>query len=115
MVIGEMTQMARSALIMPSAIPIIGRQQELASIIRRYEAVRSGLACVVLVSGEPGMGKTCLLDEIARRACQSGATVLRGGSSQAEGMPPFLPFLEALGQYIQSSPTECLQMQDTAT
>jgi len=27
--------------------------------------------------------------------------VLRGGASEAEGMPPYLPFLEALGQHIR--------------
>ncbi len=107
--------MARAASMIPSAAPIVGRQQELASILHSYETVTDGLASVVLVAGEPGIGKTRLLDEVARRALLRGATVLCGGSSQAEGMPPYLPFLEALGHYMQTAPIEELRMQDTTT
>jgi hypothetical protein len=35
--------------------------------------------------------------------------VLRGGSSQAQGMPPYLPFLEALGAYVAAAPLEALR------
>src|SRR5690242_12466607 len=99
-----MTQMVLSQLSSPSpslTMPIIGRQQEQTLIRHHYEAARNGLAHVVLLSGESGIGKTRLLDEMARWASLDGATVLRGGSSQAAGMPPYLPFLEALGRYIQ--------------
>jgi predicted ATPase len=83
--------------------------------MNQYEAARNGLAHVVLLSGEAGIGKTSILDEIARRASQDGATVLRGGSSQAEGMPPYLPFLEALGRYVQDCPVGQLETQSAAT
>ena len=62
-------------------------------------------------SGEPGIGKTRLLDEVARHASGDGAIVLRGDSSESEGMPPFLPFLEALGSYIQHTPRDQLHEQ----
>ncbi len=90
---------------------MIGRQRELISIIGRYEAARRGHANIVLVSGEPGIGKTCLLDEITRYAMQDGVVVLRGGASEAEGTPPYQPFLEALGRYIQDIPREQLREQ----
>jgi DNA-binding NarL/FixJ family response regulator len=80
-----------------------------------YAAARQGQAHVVLVAGEPGIGKTRLLDEIAVRAAHDGAIVLRGGASEAEGMPPYLPFLEALGYYIQETPLDQLRMQVAST
>jgi len=74
-----------------------------------YEAAKGGHAHALLLAGEPGIGKTRLLDEIARRTAQDGAIILRGGASQAEGMPPYLPFVEALGRYIQVTPLDQLR------
>ena len=50
--------------ISPSA-PIVGRQRELTLVMKQYEAVKEGRARVVLLTGEPGMGKTRLLREFA--------------------------------------------------
>ncbi len=69
--------------------PMVGRQRELTVVMTHYEAARDRRARVVLVTGEPGMGKSRLLDEIALRTAQDGAVVLRGAASEAEGMPPF--------------------------
>jgi len=90
---------------------IIGRQRELTSIWNQYEAARSGCARVTLLVGELGIGKTRLLDELAAHAIEDGATVLRGSASEAEGMPPYLPFLEALGQHIRVTPLNKLPEQ----
>ncbi len=79
-----------------------------------YDVAKDGSVRVVLMTGEPGIGKTRLLDEIALRAARDGAVVLRGGNSEAEGMPPYLPFLEALGQYIQITPLDYLREQVAA-
>ena len=65
-----------------------------------YEGAAHGTASVVMLVGEQGIGKSRLLQEFARWAVQDGATVLRGSASELEGMPPYLPFLEALGRYI---------------
>lgn len=79
-----------------------------------YAIARDGCARVVLVVGEPGIDKTLLMDEVALRANQGGAIILRGGASEAKGMPPYLPFLEALGQHIRVTPPDQLRKQ-TAT
>ena len=91
--------------------PLTGRQRELHEFWNLFEASTAGHAHVVFVSGEPGIGKTRLLNEMAERAEQSGALVLRGGASEAEGMPPYLAFLEALGSYIRATPHEQLRDQ----
>jgi DNA-binding CsgD family transcriptional regulator/tetratricopeptide (TPR) repeat protein len=95
----------------PLSAPIIGRQRELTLVMSHYEAAKEGQAHVVLLTGEPGIGKTRLLDEVALRAAQDGAVALRGNASEAEGMPPFLPFLEALGRYIRFTPQDQLRTQ----
>ena len=94
--------------------PIVGRQRELQLAMSHYEAAKGGCARVVLVTGDPGIGKTRLLDEIARRTIRDGAIVLHGGASEAEGMPPYLPFLEAFGRHIQVTPLDQLRMQVAA-
>lgn len=91
--------------------PLIGRQREVALLWDQFEAAARGRANVVFVTGEPGIGKTRLLDEIAARAERTGAAVLRGSASEAAGMPPYLPFLEALGQHIRTAPLEPLREQ----
>jgi DNA-binding CsgD family transcriptional regulator len=90
---------------------LAGRQQELARLWQYFEEINTGYLKIVLVTGEPGIGKTSLLNEFAGRAEQQGATILKGGASEVEGMPPYLPFLEALGGYIRSVPHERLRVQ----
>jgi DNA-binding winged helix-turn-helix (wHTH) protein/hemoglobin-like flavoprotein len=54
---------------------------------------RGGLA---LVSGEPGIGKTRLLDEFAALAVETGAVVSIGRCHAGEGTPPFWPWVQVL-------------------
>jgi predicted ATPase/DNA-binding CsgD family transcriptional regulator len=91
--------------------PIVGREQQVATLCDQLAEVRAGRPGVVLLSGPPGIGKTRLLDEFAHVAEAAGARVLRGGTSQAAGMPPYLPFLELLGDYIATTPPERLREQ----
>jgi predicted ATPase len=72
---------------------------------------RAGRETVVLLPGAPGIGKTRLLEAFLPPAAAAGATVLRGGASQAEGMPPYVPFLEALGGYVAAAPVGRLRAQ----
>lgn len=107
-------QFAKSLVVdqeVQSASRFIGRHREMTSIWNQFEAAKGGRARVVLLVGQLGIGKTRLLDEVAERAEQEGATVLRGGASESEGMPPYLPFLEALGQYIRKTPPDQLREQ----
>src|SRR2546421_5542845 len=90
---------------------LIGRERERALLWSHYQAAASGQTRVVLIEGSPGIGKTCLLDALAAHARQQGVCVLRGGASEAEGMPPYLPFLEALGQHIRTTTPHIVREQ----
>jgi predicted ATPase len=89
----------------------VGRQRELNLIWEQYEAAKTGRGRVTLLTGELGIGKTRILDEFTRRATEDGAIVLRGEAFEAEAMPPYLPFLGALGKYIRMTSSGLLREQ----
>jgi DNA-binding CsgD family transcriptional regulator len=94
---------------------LIGRQSELLRLQQQFEAAGNGQLHVAFITGEPGIGKTALIDAFAARATEQGAIVLRGSASEAEGMPPYLPFLEGLGAYIRTAPLDQLRAQTALT
>ncbi len=82
------------------AFPFSGRDTAvdfMATIAKRAFANETK-ACV-LIAGEPGMGKTRLASEFARRAHDDGATVLFGRCDEELGIS-YQPFVEALGHYV---------------
>ena len=67
-VIGESTTPSRFlALRTPALTPLVGRQAELKELRRLWESVRAGQGRALLLSSEPGVGKSRLADEVARR------------------------------------------------
>jgi len=82
----------------------------LSALTAHLDAAERGEGDVVLVTGEPGIGKTRLLREFASRALADGWLVLSGRACDTEGMPPYLPFVEVLRQCVRASPDEELQV-----
>jgi len=80
---------------------IVGRDAELDELRAAWAEARSGTRRLVLVAGEPGIGKTRLMSELAREAQESG-TVLYAGC-QEEALVSYQPFVEALRHYARSS------------
>ena len=63
--------------------PLVGRDAELASLARRARGrARAGSARVVAIAGEPGIGKTRIVDEAAAEAGARGAAVVRGRADE---------------------------------
>src|SRR4051794_10930685 len=79
--------------------PFVGRHDALERLRAHYERAKEGVRQVVLVSGEPGIGKSRLASEIAREAHEAGATVLYG-RSDAESLVPYQPFVTAVQHYM---------------
>lgn len=102
--------MPASSLPDQGAFPV-SRESESAALRAALDTSWQGRLTVSLLSGDPGIGKSTLLDAVAGEARRSGMTVLRGAAFDAEGMPPYQPFLEALGGYIRRSPPEVLRAQ----
>src|SRR5262245_24021311 len=79
---------------------LVGRQRELALLAARLDAAAHGETGIVLLAGEPGMGKTRLAEEFAAGAQQRGARVLWGRCYEGEGAPVFWPWIQALRAHI---------------
>jgi len=84
--------------------PFVGRRSEMARLEARLEQARSGNGAVVMVVGEPGIGKTRTLEEFSAHARQQGARVVWGRCYEGEGAPPFGPFAEAVTDYAKALP-----------
>src|SRR5262249_45430902 len=66
---------------------------------------------LLLVAGEPGIGKSRLLAEAAERARALGWTVLEGGWHRRSGQEPFAPLLGALESTLRRSAAAALRAQ----
>ena len=76
--------------------PFVGRDQELADLGSALEEASSGVGSLVLVTGEPGIGKTRLMSELARVAAQRGLRVATGRCWEEGGAPPYWPWIQVI-------------------
>jgi hypothetical protein len=76
--------------------PYIGRVAVLAQLARAVAAAASGAGQLLLLVGEPGIGKTRTLVEIARRAAGHGFRVFSGSAYEGAGAPAYWPWVEVL-------------------
>jgi DNA-binding CsgD family transcriptional regulator len=83
--------------------PFVGREAELAALTADLAAAVGGHGRVVLVAGEPGIGKTRLAEELAAQATACGALVLWGRCWEGEGAPAFWPWIQVVRAYVQTA------------
>lgn len=79
--------------------PLVGRADECAFLERHLEGEGPPVA---LLAGEPGIGKTRLLEEMVASAHRLGMTILRGGCQRRSGEEPYAPLLEALEGHVSA-------------
>ena len=80
---------------------LVGRNEELNEARELWRRAREGRGHAVLLSGEPGAGKTRLAREITIQAAVDGALVLSGGCYEYEAATPYLPFVEAFRRWAR--------------
>jgi len=78
---------------------LVGRRAELATVRRLVDAVPRGDGALLLITGEAGIGKTRLVQEVAARAAVVGLAVLRGRAVQGGGT--FRAVAEALARPLR--------------
>ncbi|MDX6682960.1 MAG: hypothetical protein QOG94_2999 [Solirubrobacteraceae bacterium] len=92
-----------SVLAVADSDTFVGRAADLAALSSVYGELTGGAPRLVLVCGEPGIGKTRLAAQFVQRACADGAIALYGRCDE-EGLLSQQPFVEALRQYIGACP-----------
>jgi class 3 adenylate cyclase len=76
-VLGAGTAESRFEALRATTTPLIGRDEEIDLLMRRWEQAKRGEGCVVLISGEPGIGKSRIAQTIAERLSSEPHTRLR--------------------------------------
>jgi len=86
----------------------VGRHQEMAQLKAALDDALSGHGRLVMLVGEPGIGKTRTAQELAVLAGQRGAQVLWGRCYEEEGAPPYWPWVQPMRAYVQQAGAEQL-------
>jgi eukaryotic-like serine/threonine-protein kinase len=81
----------------------VGREVELGQLKDVYESAVAGRGGVVVIEGEPGIGKTRLLEELVTYARLRGGLVLSGTGHEADTAPAYWPFAQAIRSYVREA------------
>jgi len=84
----------------------LGREQELAALLSSIEQALAGRGGVTLIVGEPGIGKTRTVEELAAYAHGRGMQVLWGRCYEGEGAPAFWPWLQKIRRLLRGHTAE---------
>ena len=87
----------------------VGREAELRALLDALHDARDGRGGAVLISGEPGIGKSRLVDELTARARDDGMAVLRGRCWESGGAPAYWPWVQVLRAYTRGVEPEHLR------
>jgi DNA-binding winged helix-turn-helix (wHTH) protein/tetratricopeptide (TPR) repeat protein len=91
------------SLVATASVDFVGREADLVQIQDVWQRAKDGRHQLVLVAGEPGIGKTRLSLQFARGRAAEGTTVLMGYCDE-ENLVPYQPFVECLSWYFRHCP-----------
>ena len=95
----------------PSRGVFVGREHELDELAGALGDALAGRGRLVLLAGEPGIGKSRLADELMGQARTRGARILVGRCWEAGGAPAYWPWVQSLRAYVRESEPEALRAQ----
>jgi len=95
----------------PQSSDFIGRQPELAVLTAALDDALAGRGQMVMLAGEPGIGKTRLAQELSARAVSLGAQVMWGWCYEHAGAPPYWPYVHPIRTYIETADASLLESQ----
>jgi class 3 adenylate cyclase/predicted ATPase len=108
-VVGESGVVSRFEALRSQAAPLVGRGEELELLLRRWQQAKAGEGRVVLISGEPGIGKSRLTAALSERIRSEPHTRLRYFCSphhQDSALHPFITQLERAAGFARDDPVE---------
>src|SRR5262245_12842492 len=89
--------------------PFVGRDDEMARLVACLRRAQAGDGGLVMVVGEPGIGKSRTAEELAELARREGARVISGRCYEGEWTPPYGPFVEVIAGYARAIAPEDLR------
>jgi serine/threonine protein kinase/class 3 adenylate cyclase len=90
----------------------VGREAELRQLQSAFDGALSGNGALVMVVGEPGIGKTSVCEQLATYAAMRGGRTLRGHCYEEGSLSlPYLPFVEALRTYVLDRDPDALRSE----
>jgi class 3 adenylate cyclase/predicted ATPase len=108
-VVGESGVVSRFEALRSQAVPLVGRDEELGLLLRRWQQAKAGEGRVVLISGEPGIGKSRLTVALSERIESEPHTRLRYFCSphhQDSVLYPFITQLERAARFAHGDTVE---------
>ena len=89
----------------------VGRQREMGELKAALEDTLSGRGRMVMLVGEPGIGKSRTAQELATYAGLRHAQVLWGRCYEGEGAPPYWPWVQAIRAYVRDRDVDQLLLE----
>jgi DNA-binding winged helix-turn-helix (wHTH) protein len=89
--------------------PLLGRSTELRALLERLGRAELGQGSLMLIEGEPGVGKTTLAEQLSAAAQERGFEVIWGRAWEGGGAPPFWPWIQVLRAIAQREGSEQLR------
>jgi predicted ATPase/DNA-binding CsgD family transcriptional regulator len=80
---------------------LVGRGREIARLSTYLAESIAGRGRLVMLAGEPGVGKTRMAEELRTYAQIQGAEVLWGRCHEDQGAPPYWPWIQAIRTHVQ--------------
>jgi predicted ATPase len=120
-VLGESGAQSRFEVVVRTVLtPLVGRDEELGLLRRRWEQAKAGEGQVVLLTGEPGIGKSRLVQTLREQARAEGATRIEFRCSPYYQNGAFYPIIEHLQRVLQfereeTPQTKLSKLQGTLT
>src|SRR5713226_8962021 len=109
-VLGESPAQSRFEAALPAGLTtLLGREEELALLRRRWRQAQDGEGHVVLLSGEPGIGKSRLVQELKYKVMQEGAVRIAFRCSPYHQNSAFYPLIEHLQRVLHFAPGDTPQ------
>jgi len=96
--------LGRAVSLSPTDATFVGRSEELEVLRRAVNSAVAGGTGIVLVEGEPGVGKTRLLEEIATETARGGPLIVSCCCLEGDGTPALWPWIQAVGRVLEGLP-----------
>jgi DNA-binding CsgD family transcriptional regulator/tetratricopeptide (TPR) repeat protein len=89
--------------------PFVGRARELDQLRAAFEAAAMGQGTLIMLVGDPGIGKTAICEQLCSFVEASGGTPLVGHCyEEGSFRPPYQAFIEVFGTYLQECDTDSM-------